>query len=111
MTKWVGEEELFQAGGKYWSKGDNGTWLKWQHRPYKADLANETQYEQIAQEINGDLEAYVASYRTQAVLGQVNVDDTWDDYLKELDRIGYTRMMDELEAIPSIEDMIAELEK
>ncbi len=111
VTKWVGEEELFQAGGKYWSKGDNGTWLKWQHRPYKADLANETQYEQIAQEINGDLEAYVASYRTQAVLGQVNVDDTWDDYLKELDRIGYTRMMDELEAIPSIEDMIAELEK
>ncbi len=53
----------------------------------------------------------MASYRTQAVLGQVNVDDTWDDYLKELDRIGYTRMMDELEAIPSIEDMIAELEK
>ncbi|MDE7313525.1 MAG: hypothetical protein K2N87_18200 [Eubacterium sp.] len=111
VTRWVGEEELFQAGGKYWSKGDNGSWLKWQHRPYKADLANETKYEQISQEISGDLDAYVASYRTQAILGQVDVDDTWDDYLKELDRIGYNRMMDELEAIPSLEEMITELQK
>lgn len=111
VTKWVGEEELFQAGSKYWSQGDNGTWLKWQHRPYKMDLANETKYEKIFQKISGDLDAYVASYRTQAVLGQVDVDDTWDDYLKELDRIGYNEMMDELEKIPSIEEMIAELEK
>lgn len=111
VTKWVGEEELFQAGGKYWSKGQDGTWLKWQHRPYKADLANETGYEKIFQEISGDLDAYVASYRTQAILGQVDVDATWGDYLKELDRLGYNRMMDELEKIPSLEEMIEEYEK
>lgn len=111
VTKWVGEEELFQAGGKYWSEGENGSWLKWQHRPYKADLANETGYEQIFQEISGDLDAYVASYRTQAILGQVDVDATWDDYLKELDRLGYNRMMDELETLPSLEEMIAEYAK
>lgn len=111
VTKWVGEEELFQAGGKYWSKGQDGTWLKWQHRPYKADLANETGYEKIFQEISSDLDAYVASYRTQAILGQVDVDATWGDYLKELDRLGYNRMMDELEKIPSLEEMIGEYEK
>ncbi len=111
VTKWVGEEELFQAGGKYWSKGQDGTWLKWQHRPYKADLANETEYEKIFQEIHGDLDAYVANYRTQAILGQVDVDATWGDYLKELDRLGYNRMMDELEKIPSLEEMIEEYEK
>ena len=111
VTKWVGEEELFQAGGKYWSKGQDGTWLKWQHRPYKADLANETEYEKIFQEIHGDLDAYVANYRTQAILGQVDVDATWGDYLKELDRLGYNRMMDELEKIPSLEEMIGEYEK
>ncbi len=108
MTKWVGEEELFQTGGKYWSASENGSWLKWQHRPYKADLANETGYEKISQSISGDLDAYVASYRTQAILGQIDVDDTWEDYLKELERIGYNTMMDELEAIPSIEEMIKE---
>lgn len=105
VTRWVGEEELFQAGGKYWSKGENGSWLKWQHPPYKADLANETGYEQIFQEINGDLDAYVASYRTQAILGQVDVDATWNGYLAELDRLGYNKMMDELEKIPSLEEM------
>ena len=47
VTKWVGEEELFQAGGKYWSSSEDGSWLKWQHRPYKTDLANETGYEKI----------------------------------------------------------------
>ena len=111
VTKWVGEEELFQAGGKYWSKGQDGTWLKWQHRPYKADLANETGYEKIFQEISSELDPYVASYRTQAILGQVDVDATWGDYLKELDRLGYNRMMDELEKIPSLEEMIGEYEK
>ena len=89
----------------------DGTWLKWQHRPYKADLANETEYEKIFQEIHGDLDAYVANYRTQAILGQVDVDATWGDYLKELDRLGYNRMMDELEKIPSLEEMIGEYEK
>lgn len=111
VTKWVGEEELFQAGGKYWSSSEDGSWLKWQHRPYKTDLANETGYEKINQSISGDLDAYVASYRTQAVLGQIDVDDTWEDYLKELERIGYDTMMDELEAIPSIEEMIEEYAK
>jgi len=111
VTKWVGEEPLFQSGGKYWSAGENGSWLKWQHKPYKADLANETKYEQISQEISGDLDAYVASYRTQAILGQVDVDATWGDYLKELDRIGYNKMMDELVSLPSLDEMTAEYTK
>lgn len=111
VTKWSGEEELFRAGGKYWSKGDGGLWLQWQHSPYKADLANETEYESIYQEIKSDLEAYVANYRTQAILGQIDVDSTWDEYLAELDRLGYNKMMDELDKIQSIEDMIAEYEK
>ncbi|MDE6364524.1 MAG: hypothetical protein K2L86_09760 [Lachnospiraceae bacterium] len=111
VTKWVGEEALFQAGGKYWSEGENGSWLKWQHKPYKTDLANETSYEQISQEISGDLDAYVASYRTQAILGQADVDATWGDYLKELDRLGYNKMMDELESLPSLDQMVAEYAK
>ncbi len=105
VTRWVGEEELFQSGGKYWSESENGTWLKWQRPPYKADLANETGYEKIFQEISGDLEAYVASYRTQAILGQTDVDATWGDYLAELDRLGYHRMMDELEGLLPLEEM------
>lgn len=111
VTRWVGEEELFQAGAKYWSAGSDGIWLKWQHRPYKADLANETDYEKISQEISSDLNAYVANYRTQAIIGQIDVDATWDSYLAELDRLGYNRMMDELEKLDSLEEIIAGFEE
>lgn len=107
VTKWTGEEPLFSAGGKYWSAGDDGTWMKWQHRPYKVDLSNSTEFESIYQSISSDLDAYVANYRTQAILGQIDVDATWEDYLSELDRLGYNRMMDELENVESLEDIIA----
>lgn len=53
----------------------------------------------------------MASYRTQAFLGQIDVDATWDEYLAELDRLGYNKMMDELESLPSLEEMIAEYQK
>ncbi|MEH2930229.1 hypothetical protein VSQ48_10040 [Candidatus Ventrimonas sp. KK005] len=111
VTQWIGEEELFRAGGKYWSAKDGGSWLKWQHRPYKEDLANETKYGDIFQKIRGDLDAYVSNYRTQAILGQIDIDSTWDSYLAELDRLGYNTMMDELEKIPPIEEMIEAYEK
>ena len=51
----------------------------------------------ISSEISSDVWAYVNNYCTEAVLGQIDVDATWDDYLAELDRMGYNKMMDELE--------------
>lgn len=108
VTRWIGEEPLFAAGGKYWSASEDGLWMKWQHRQYKEDLAAETEYEIILQEIKGDLEAYVANYRTQVILGKMDVDSTWDSYMAELDRLGYNRLMDELEKIPSLDEMVAE---
>ncbi len=110
VTRWIGEEPLFQAGSKYWSASEDGIWMKWQHRPYKEDLAGETEYEAILQEIRSDLEAYVANYRTQVILGQTDVDSTWNSYLDELDRLGYNRLMDELEALEPLEEIVAEYE-
>ena len=110
MTRWIGEEPLFQVGSKYWSASEDGIWMKWQHRPYKEDLAGETEYETILQEIRSDLESYVANYRTQVILGQTDVDSTWNSYLDELDRLGYNRLMDELEALEPLEEIVAEYE-
>lgn len=110
VTRWIGEEPLFQVGSKYWSASEDGIWMKWQHRPYKEDLAGETEYEAILQEIRSDLEAYVANYRTQVILGQTDVDSTWNSYLDELDRLGYNRLMDELEALEPLEEIVAEYE-
>ena len=81
--------------------------MKWQTIPYKSDIRSETDYATISSEISSDVWAYVNNYCTEAVLGQIDVDATWDDYLAELDRMGYNKMMDELEKVESLEDIIA----
>lgn len=108
VTRWTGEEPLFTAGGKYWSKNQDGSWMKWQHVEYKEDLANETEYANIGAQINNDIDAYVSNYVAQAVLGQIDVDSTWDSYLSELDRMGYNEMMAELDKLPPLEEMMVE---
>lgn len=107
VTQWTGEEEVFAAGGKYWSANQDGIWMKWQGVQYKEDIANETDFAAIKTEVNTDIEAYVKNYIAQAVLGQIDVDATWNDYLEELDRLGYNEMMSELDKVESLEDMIA----
>lgn len=107
VTRWTGEEDLFMTGSKYWCAEDQGIWMQYAQREYKLDLANVTDYSDILQDISSDLDAYVANYRTQAVLGQIDVDATWDEYMEELDRLGYNKMMDELEELEPLEDIIA----
>lgn len=81
--------------------------MKWQTIPYKSDIRSETEYAAISSEISSDVWAYVNNYCTEAVLGQIDVDATWDSYLEELDRMGYNSMMDELEQVEPLEDIIA----
>ena len=107
VTQWTGEEEVFAAGGKYWSANQDGIWMKWQGVQYKEDIANETDFAAIKTEVNTDIEAYVKNYIAQAVLGQIDVDATWNDYLEELDRLGYNEMMSELDKVEPLEHMIA----
>ena len=107
VTQWTGEEEVVAAGGKYWSANQDGIWMKWQGVQYKEDIANETDFAAIKTEVNTDIEAYVKNYIAQAVLGQIDVDATWNDYLEELDRLGYNEMMSELDKVEPLEDMIA----
>lgn len=111
VTQWTGEEPLFAAGGKYWSKNQDGIWMDYYTTEYKVDLTGTTEYGAIRQEISGDLNAYVSNYRTQAIMGEIDVDKTWDEYLKELDRIGYNKMMDELDDVKPLAEIAAEYEK
>ena len=105
-TAWIADDPLFNAGNKYWT-GPDGSWMKFQHPEYKIDITNSTDIATISAEVSGDLNAYVGEYRTQAFLGQIDVDETWDDYLAELDRLGYNRLMDEYEKLDPLEDVIA----
>lgn len=105
-TGWIADDPLFNAGSKYWT-GPDGSWMKFQHPQYKQDISNTTDIAAIDAEVSGDINAYVGEYRTQVFLGQKDVDSTWDEYLAELDRLGYNRLMDEYEKLDPLEDIIA----
>jgi len=111
VTRWTNEEPLFMSGAKYWAASAYGKWMQYAVTEYKIDLANVTEYETISQRVSSDLNAYVSNYRTQAILGQIDVDATWDDYLAEVNRMGYREMMDELDKVEPLKDIIAMYEK
>lgn len=104
-TSWIGDEPLFTVGAKYWSKG--GSWMQWQSVPYKEDLAGVTDITDINTEIGGDINAKVSEFRSQAILGQIDIDAEWDNYISVLEGYGYTRLMDEYEKLDPLADVIA----
>lgn len=107
-TRWTSYEPMFEAGLKYWAKEADGLWMDLQHPNYKEDIRRETNHSQLNAEYGGEINAYVDTYRTECVLGKKDVDATWDAYLAELDRLGYNKLMDELNKIPPLEEIIAE---
>lgn len=108
VTKWTSYEPLFEAGLKYWSKEADGLWMKLQHPNYKQDIRRETDEGMLNAEYGGEINAYIETYRTECILGKKDVDDTWDAYLAELDRLGYNELMAELDKLDPLEDIIAE---
>lgn len=104
-AKWIGEEEMFSSGLKYWGKG--GKWMDYATFAYKTDYTSETNYNTLFAEYSSDLDAYVADYRTRAIMGDVDVDATWAEYMAELDRLGYNEMMAELDKVQPAAEIIA----
>lgn len=95
----------FDDGMHYW--GPDGSWTKeYTKYQYKEDVANATSYGSIKAEKEADIIAYADSYAAQAFLGQVDVDATWEEYLAELDRLGYNEMMSELDKVEPLEALI-----
>lgn len=109
ISSYIANAPLFNAGLKYW--GPDGSWLQLQHIPFKEDIRSETDYSALSTEYAPDIDAYVETYRTQCILGEKDVDATWEEYLSELDRLGYQELMAELDQLPELEDIIADYSK
>lgn len=108
IVKQLNEDMYYAEGLQFWSASENGLWTQWMHMEYKEDVFGETQYGSIKAEIGGDINEYVNNYMAQALLGQIDVDETWDAYLAELDRLGYNEMMAELDKVQPLAEITAE---
>lgn len=103
-------EPVWSAGAKYWCTiGDaKAQWISdYYVYEYKNDLFEETDYAALSAEYSGDLSEYVLNYATQAIVGELDVDSTWDEYLAELDRLGYNELMAELDKLEPLADVVS----
>lgn len=41
-----------------------------------------------------DIDSYVSEYRAQVVVGELDLEETWDEYIKTLEQMGLERMME-----------------
>lgn len=102
---------VWEAGAKYWfsTEDTEAEWIsKYYTYEYKNDLFEETDYAALQVEYNADISEYIMNYATQAIIGEVDVDATWDEYLAELDRLGYNALMAELDKVEPLADIMSE---
>ncbi|MEG0511595.1 MAG: hypothetical protein RR653_02630 [Clostridia bacterium] len=110
MWKAQNASKAFLDNGKqFWI--DDGIWNQYLINPYKQDLKSETDYEELSTEYSGDLKDVVAAYFMDCILGKKDVDTSWDAYMEELNRNGYQKMMDELDKLPTVDEILADFQK
>lgn len=44
--------------------------------------------------VSADISSYVGTYRAQVAVGEINLEETWDDYVKTLKQMGLDSMME-----------------
>jgi len=109
--KWLTIEPLFEKGAKYYLQDYGGLWNKNMALPYKHDILNETDLVQVNGEIGTTIDTLMKEYSVDAIIGNIDIDATWDGYVSNLYSAGYQRILDEIEKTPVITEVIAKYSK
>ncbi|TDL64703.1 ABC transporter substrate-binding protein [Rhodococcus qingshengii] len=75
-------------------------------RPYKWDLLNETKIKEVEKRYKGQLDTIVAEFRMKAIVGEVDVDKEWDNYVENWKNNGGNELLAELEKAPKVSDLM-----
>lgn len=101
-------QPIFEAGAEYWL--DDCIWREnyREQYQYKLDLRKETDYTQLHAQLSQLALNIVYKYFEEWVYNGLDIETSWEDYLQELDDIGYNTMMEELDKVEPLESMILE---
>lgn len=99
------QDSMFKATGKY-TIGKDAIWTKNMFKPYKLDLFNETKLSEYNKAYGSNIGTIVSEFFANTVIGEINVDDGWDEYIKKLNDNGYDKVLEELNKAPLYEDLI-----
>ncbi len=79
-------------------------------QPYKLDLftnAATDAYAEVRELYATGINTYVAEYRTAVISGELDLEASWEDYLAELDGLGYGEIRAILQELPTYDDFIS----
>jgi len=74
-------------------------------RPYRWDLFDETNHRQVQKTYGADLNTIASEYFYKAITGEIEIDPTWDEYVKTWLQAGGQKVLDELSKAPKVSDL------
>lgn len=78
-------------------------YMEIQMKPYALDIFNETRLNELSSEYDPTIMTLVNEYFYNAICGEVDIDETWDDYVQSLYDAGYDKIHEELQKVPVYE--------
>ncbi len=97
---------VFAAGADFWLYDCIWRENDREQYQYKLDLYGETEYNEMEALYGNDCTAIYRKYFEDWVYNGLDVEESWDAMLQELDEAGYHSMMDELNQVAPLEEMI-----
>ncbi|WP_135552248.1 type 2 periplasmic-binding domain-containing protein [Paenibacillus cymbidii] len=75
-------------------------------RPYKYDRFNETKLSDLRAKLSAKLKTITDEYFFKAIIGEVNIDSTWNGYVDNWLKNGGSDVLAEIEKAPKVADLL-----
>lgn len=102
----ISVEPIFASGADFWLHDCIWRENDREQYEYKVDLLKETNYAKLSLSYSDNCTSIYQSYFEDWIYNDLDVEETWEEYLLELNKAGYSIMMDELNKIKPLEEMI-----
>lgn len=76
-------------------------------RPYKFDLFNETNQQELESRYQAQLDTIVDEFVVNAITGNIDIDAEWDAYVENYLNNGGSEILSELEKAPVVEELLS----
>ncbi|MCU6711876.1 ABC transporter substrate-binding protein [Paenibacillus sp. J5C_2022] len=103
-VKWFTSEYTLKLKDEFYAREDIKD--KMLIRPYKWDILNETDLQEIAKRYSGQMNTIVDEFRMKAIVGEIDIDKEWDSYVENWMNNGGKETLAELEKAPKVSDLL-----
>lgn len=84
----------------------NPEWTKYNMGPDRIDLFNTTGILAVNADVSGTISTIVNEFYAKSIAGEINVDAEWDNYMNNLNKAGYQRIITELNKAPKFTEVL-----